>query len=610
MSKQRIYRAHKVRCEDRADGSILIRSDYALGQPVATTNVWLHRWAHERPDGVFLAERSGDGWRTQPYGAALEKVRALAAALLGRGLNGGTPILILSGNSINHGLLSLAAHYVGIPTVPVAEQYSLIPGAQKQLRYILGLIQPRMVFAEDTERFGASLAMPEMAGLDIVIGQSAGSGTGLGAGPGMTRFDDLLKGDGGADVDAATAQIGPDTVAKILMTSGSTSNPKGVLTTQGMMCANQQMYQQVLPFLGARAPRLVDWLPWNHVFGGSSNFNQMLANGGSLYIDAGKPVKGLIDKTIENNLLMNGTIAYNVPVGFTLLRDEMRNNQELKQKYFEDLDMIFYAGASLPQDVWQDLVDMAADVCDEPPLMTTCWGMTETAPACVFVHEPVGEAGVIGVPLPGVTARLVPEDGSRYELRVKGPNITPGYFRDASKTAAAFDEQGYFCTGDAMTLVDPEDHSRGLRFDGRLSEDFKLTTGTWVRGAALRLEMLGVLAPLAADVVVTGEGRSEVGLLIIPAPGLLGDGSLIPDGMACLGAPIQDDIAQRLANKARTAVGSSNKVVRALILSEPPLMAEGEITAKGNLNFRKLLDRRRDALDRLYDDNDPAVVHI
>ncbi len=603
MARQQSYRPHKVQCEDRADGSILMRSDYALGQAADTTNDWLHRWAVDRPDGVFLAERSGAGWRELRYGAALEQVRALAGGLLARGLNADTPILIISGNGVDHGLLVLAAQYVGIPTVPVAEQYSLIPGAQKQLVYILGLIRPAMVFAEDGARFGASLALPEMEGLDIVVSR--------GAGPGMTLFDDLPNGASMADTDAAAAQIGPDTVAKILMTSGSTSNPKGVLTTQRMMCANQQMYAEVLSLLGARVPRLVDWLPWNHVFGGSNNFNQMLAFGGSLYIDAGKPVKALIGKTVENNLLMNGTIAYNVPVGFTLLRDEMRTNQALKQKYFEDLDMIFYAAASLPQDVWQDLVDMAAEVRDEPPLMTTCWGMTETAPACVFLQEPSDEAGVIGVPLPGVTAKLVPEGGARFELRVKGPNITPGYFRDADKTAAAFDDEGYFHTGDAMTLVDPADRSRGLRFDGRLSEDFKLTTGTWVRGAALRLEMLGLLAPLAADVVITGEGKSEVGLLIIPAAGLLGEGGgLTPDGGACLGALVQADIAGRLRGRAETARGSSNRVVRALILSEPASMAEGEITAKGNLNFRKLLDRRRDVLDRLYDDTDPAVIRI
>lgn len=601
MPDQPRYRDHKVRHTTRPDGSILLRSAYELSQPVDTTSVWLHRWADQRPNSVFLAERSGPGWRELPYGAALEQVRALAAALLDRGLNSETPILIISGNSIDHGLLSLAAQYVGIPTVPVAEQYSLIPGAQKQLHFIMGLIQPRMVYADDADRFAASLAMPDMSGLDIVVSRSAR--------PGMIGFDDLLGG-GVADVDAAAAQVGPDTVAKILMTSGSTSNPKGVLTTHRMMCANQQMYIDALPFLSRRPPRLVDWLPWNHVFGGSNSFNQMLANGGSLYIDGGKPAPALIGKTIENNLLMSGTIAYNVPVGFTLMRNEMRHNQALKQKYFEDLDMIFYAGASMPQDVWQDLVQMASEVRDEPPLMNTCWGMTETAPACIFQHEPSAISGIVGVPLAGVTAKLVPEQDARFEVRVKGPNITPGYYKDSNKTADAFDDEGYFITGDAMSLVDPQDMTKGLRFDGRLSEDFKLTTGIWVRAAALRLDMLVALAPLAADVVVTGAERGEVGLLIVPAADLVAGRALTPDGGAFVSEQVQADIAGRLAEMAKTAAGSSNRVVRALILSEPPSMAEGEITAKGNLNFHKLLLRRRDVVDRLYSDNDPAVIHI
>ncbi len=596
-----IYRAHKVQCEDRADGTILMRSQHAPGTPVDSTNDWLHRWAEERPDGVFLAERSGPGWRELRYREALEKVRALAASLLARGLNGDTPILIVSGNGIDHGLLALAAQYVGIPHVPVAEQYSLIPGAQKQLEPILRLIRPRMVFAEDADRFGAALGMPQMQGLDIVVSR--------GAGPGMSGFDELLKG-GGADVDGAARRVGPGTLAKILMTSGSTSSPKGVLTTQRMMCANQRMYDDILPLLSARVPRLVDWLPWNHVFGGSNNFNQMLAHGGSLYIDAGKPVKGLIGKTIENNMAMNGTIAYNVPVGFALLRDEMRHNKALKQRFFEDLDMIFYAGASLPQDVWQDLVDMASEVRDDPPFMTTCWGMTETAPACIFVHEPIDQASVIGVPLPGVSAKLVPDGQGRYELCVKGANVTPGYFRDPAKTAAAFDAEGYFCTGDALTLVDPEARNRGLRFDGRLSEDFKLTSGTWVRGAALRLEILAALAPLAGDVVVTGEGRDDIGVLIFPAPGLLAEHGADDDGQAWLSGEMQTRIGERLKRLAGDGRGSSGKVVRAMILSQPPSMAEGEITAKGNLNFHRLLARRKDLVHRLYSDADSGVIHI
>ncbi len=591
------YRTHKVQSETRADGTIILRSAYEMSSVAETTADWLRAWAGERPDTIFLAERSGPGWRTVSYAETLQRVQALAAALLERRLDGNTPILILSGNGIDHALLSLAAHHVGIPTVPVAEQYSLIPGAQAQLRYVIGLIGPAMVFAEDGDKFATALAMDDMRGREIVVSR--------GGGEGVTRFADLLKG-GTADVEAANAGVGPDTVAKILMTSGSTSNPKGVLTTQAMLCANQAQYADALPFLKNRPPRLVDWLPWNHVFGGSNDFNLVLANGGSLYIDDGKPAKGPFERSIENNLLMNATIAFNVPVGFTLMRDAMRENAKLKQRFFEDLDMLFYAGASLPQDVWHDLREMAIEVRGQAPMMTTCWGMTETAPACIFQHEPSSIAGIVGVPLTGVTVKLVPEEGERFDVRVKGANITPGYFNDPERTAEAFDEEGFFITGDAMTLTDPDDMAKGLRFDGRIAEDFKLQTGVWVRAAALRLELLVALAGLASDVVVTGEGHREVGLMIVPVPGT----ELRDDGGIGISEELAKELRIRLTRLAKAATGSSNRITRALILSEPPSMAEGEITAKGNLNFRKLLTRRADLLTRLYDDRDPAVLRV
>lgn len=595
------YGKNAVVREDRADGSILLTSPHPLPTPVRTSTDWLRHWAGARPDTVFLAERSGMGWRELTYSEACQRAQAVAAALLDRGLNKDTPILILSGNGVDHGVLSLSAHMVGIPIVPVAEQYSLIPGAQKQLAKIADLIRPGLVFADDGKKFAAGLAVDALADLDVVVG--------LNSAKGHDAFSDLLRG-GGSDVDSAAAVVGPDSVAKILMTSGSTSSPKGVLTTHRMMCANQAQYQMALPFLGDRPPRLVDWLPWNHVFGGSNNFNQMLANGGSLYIDGGKPAPGLISLTIENNLLINGTIAYNVPVGFTLLRNEMRHNARLRQRYFEDLDMLFYAGASLSLDVWDDLIAMAIEVRGEPPLVTTCWGMTETAPACIFQHEPAPMPGLLGVPLAGVTARLVPEGSGRYELRVKGPNVTPGYFRNPEETAASFDDEGFLKTGDAMTLAEADDVSGGLRFDGRISEDFKLATGTWVRSADLRLNVISALSPLAFDVILTGEERAEIGVLIVPGAGLAKDESLIVDRGAFQSSSVQADIAARLRPLANTAVGSSNRITRALILSEPPSMAEGEITAKGNLNFRKLLTRRKALVDRLYDDGDPCTIRL
>ncbi|UWQ91126.1 feruloyl-CoA synthase [Rhodobacteraceae bacterium M382] len=585
------YRTQKVSRQNRADGSILLRSEYALSPTANSTNDWLEQWAHSRPDAVFLAERSGAGWRELRYGAALEQVRSLAGGLLARGLTAKTPILILSGNGIDHALVTLAAHYVGIPTVPVAEQYSLIPGADSQLSYITDLIDPALVFAVDGQTFAKSLALDVMEGRDLVVAQSPG--------PGMTTLDELSRSDV-MEVTTARNDVGPDTIAKILMTSGSTSDPKGVITTQGMMCTNQAQYIGALPFLDSHPPCLVDWLPWNHVFGGSNNFNQVLCHGGSLYIDDGKPIPALIGRTVENLLLKSPTVAYNVPVGFGLLRTEMQNNDALKQAYFRHMDMLFYAGAPLPPDIWSDLDDMARSVRPDGIMMTTCWGMTETAPACIFQHQPAASVGLVGVPLPEVTAKLVPDGPDRYELRVKGPNITPGYFHASAQTEQAFDNEGFFLTGDAMTFADMDDVNAGLKFAGRLSEDFKLATGTWVRASDLRMAVLSALKPLAQDVVLTGEGRDAVGVLILPAPNQIAKADLSPrPGLICSDA-LQQQIADRLAPFSDPSRGSANRITRALILSEAPMMAAGEITAKGNLNFRKLLTRRAALVDLLY----------
>ena len=594
------YRPHNVIRETRDDGTVILKSGYELSEVVETSSVWLRRWAQDRPNTVFLAERSGEGWRELPYVEALAQVEAVAQSLLARGLGPETPILIVSGNSVDHGVLTLAAHLVGIPTIPVAEQYSLIPGAEKQLSYVAELTRPAMVFAEDGALFARALALPELANLQHVVSRNVPDGA--------EPFADLLK---GAQVDLAPeeAKVGPDSVVKILMTSGSTSNPKGVETTHRMMCANQAMIVDALPFLKDRPPRIVDWLPWNHVFGGSHNFNMMLANGGSLYIDGGKPVKGLVDKTIENNRLMNGTMAFNVPVGFAMLRDAMRDDAKLREHYFADLDMLFYAGASLPRDVWKDLHDMAVEVRGTAPLMNSSWGLTETGPAHMVQHELTDQSGVVGVPMTGGTVKLVPDDGDRWEVRVAGPNIFEAYFQDPQKTAEAFDEEGYFLTGDAMVFVDPDDPNKGMRFDGRISEDFKLMTGIWVRAANMRLELLPALAPLAQDVIITGQARDEVGVLIIPSPAALAAHDLADDAGIWRGEALEAEITKRLSDFSGEAKGTSNRIRRALILSEPPSMADGEITAKGNLNFRKILMRRSAILDRLYSD-DAAVIRL
>jgi feruloyl-CoA synthase len=599
MKRTKDFRPHNVLREDRPDGAILLRSGYNLGPVAGNTGDWLHRWADQTPDRVFLAERSGPGWREETYSATLQKVRAIAAALLARDFDATTPILIMSGNGVDHGLLTLAAQYVGVPTVPVAEQYSLIPGAHGRLRHAVELVRPAMAYVIDAGQYAEALALDALNGVEIVA-------TRPGAVP-VTPFADLLRGDS-ADIDTAHAAVGPDTVAKILMTSGSTSHPKGVLTTQRMLCVNQAQIAAALPFLRERPPRIVDWLPWNHVFGGSHNFNMMLANGGSLYIDDGKPAKGLFGRTLENLSLTTGTLAFNVPAGFSMLVAALRADNALRRRFFSELDLIFYAGATLPQNVWTGLEEMAVEIKGETPLITSSWGLTETAPAVLMQHEPIERAGVVGVPLPGATVKLIPDADHRCEVRVTGPNVTPGYFNDPERTAEAFDAEGYFITGDAMTFVDPADPNRGLKFDGRISEDFKLLTGTWVRAAALRLEMLAHLDPIAADLVVAGQDKAEIGLLIFPNADALADAE--NDRGALISAKLADEIARRLAAAAARSAGSSTRVTRALVLAEPASVAEGEITAKGNLNFRQVLTRRADLAARLYDDSDPALIRI
>ncbi len=604
MKRTTRFRPHNVLREDRADGTILLRSAYQLGPVADRTGDWLHQWAKAAPERVFLAERSGAGWRALSYAAALEQVRAVAAALLARGLGPDTPIMVLSGNGVDHGILALAGQYAGIPVVPVAEQYSLIHGAHGRLRHAIELIGPKMAYTVDGDHYAEALALDAFDGIEIVASRPGASGA--------TPFAELLKGDAGVDVDAAFAVVTPDSVVKILMTSGSTSNPKGVMTTHRMMCANQTMIADSLPFLRARPPVIVDWLPWNHVFGGSHNFNMMLANGGSLYIDDGKPVKGLFDRTVENLSMVPGTAIFNVPVGYAMLLQAARKNAALRQTMFSDLDMIFYAGASLPQDVWTGFEEMAMEVKGEVPLMTSSWGLTETAPATMIQQEPTDRSGVVGVPMTGVTLKLIPDADGRCEMRAKGPNIMPGYFRDPKKTEEAFDEEGFFITGDAMCFVDPGDINKGMRFDGRISEDFKLTTGTWVRAAQLRLDMLACLAPLAADLVITGADRDEIGVMIFPNMGELeAEGyDLAPRDGALVDPRLLSEIHRRLAERAREISGSSTRVARAIVLAEPPSMPEAEMTAKGNLNFRKVLTRRADLLERLYAESDPCVTRV
>lgn len=592
---------HAVSME-RRNGDLLMTSRTPLDPVVSNTGAWLDKWARETPSNIFLAERSGGGWREMGYAEVRDAVRAIASSLAARGMDASTPIVIMSGNSLDHALLSLGAQYAGVPTVPLAEQYSLITEAHDRLVYVLNKVRPAMAFVDDASRYGAAISRPELEGVEIVASLTDDASVKV------TPFAELLRGDDSVDLVGVHAKVGPETLAKILFTSGSSSDPKGVLTTQKMMCANQAQIASVLPFLKERPPRIMDWLPWNHVFGGSHNTLMMLAHGGSLYIDNGKPTSSGFQHTIRNVIDRPGTLSFNVPVGFAMLVHEMETNMALRKAYFGDLDMLFYAGASLPQEVWTRLEEMAIEIRGKLPLMISSWGMTETAPATLMVHEPIGRSGVIGVPLPGTEIKLTPDEEMRCELRVKGPNIMTGYWGDAEKSAAAFDEEGFLITGDAVRFVNPDDPDRGLIFDGRVSEDFKLLTGTWVQAGRLRLEALEQLRGLVQDVVICGHDRGEIGLFIFPKPGQV-DGDTTSEGAVIDGA-LQSAIENRLRSMAKAATGSAKRITRAIILAEPPSLKDSEVTDKGSLNVRKIITRRADLLERLYDNEDPALIRV
>ncbi|MGI9366115.1 MAG: AMP-binding protein [Rhizobiaceae bacterium] len=591
------YERHQVSRDLLTDGSILLRSDIPLRPVARNTGEWLRKWGEETPNRTFLMERSGQGWRQISYAETLQQVQALAASMLARGMGPDTPIVVLSGPGIDHGVLALAAQYIGVPVAPLAEQYSLIPEARGRLVHCINKIRPAMVFAVDGDQFGDALKLELFDGVEKLVSRNLFDGT--------LSFQNLLKGEGGSDIAGAYAKVGPDTLAKILFTSGSTGNPKGVPQTQRMMTVNQAQYLACLPMLRERHHTIVEWLPWNHVFAGNSDFNMMLSNGGTLILDDGKPVKGMFDRTLENLAMHVGTLSFNVPIAYSMLVEAFRKDKKLRHRFFSDLDMIFYAGASLPADLWSALEDMSREATGSVPMMTSSWGLTETAPACLIHHQGGAETGMIGIPVPELDVKLLPYQDNRYEIRVKGPNVITSYFDEPEKTAEAFDEEGFFITNDAVRFVDPDNIAEGIRFDGRITEDFKLLTGTWVQAAKIRLQALGALEGSVQDVVVTGADRKDIGLLVFPSRHDLRcdeSGETIIDPTYCR------SLRSALKPLVEAATGSSNRIARLLITAKPPSIQDGEITAKGSLNINAILIGRSGLLDRLYDDNDPSTI--
>ena len=562
----------RVDVEARPDGSLLLRSPQPLGSFARSVGEWLEHWASKTPERLFLAERErvGDDWRRISYAGALEAARRVGQALLARGLGVDRPVAILSDNSVDHALIALGAMHVGVPVAPISPAYSLLSQDHAKLKTIFELLRPGLVYAADPAKFAAALRAVAAEATPIAA---------------------LTDAAPTARVDEAFAGVGADTLAKILFTSGSTGLPKGVINTQRMLTANQQMLAQGWPFLETQPPRVVDWLPWSHTFGGNHNFNMVLRNGGTLYVDGGKPAPGLIEISARNLREIAPTLYFNVPRGFDLLVPLLQSDAALRRNFFSELDVLFYAGAALPQNLWQRIEALALAEKGGRLAMLSAWGSTETSPLATQVHFHIERAGVIGLPAPGCELKLVPVAG-KLEVRVRGANVTPGYYRRPDLTQAAFDEEGFYRIGDALKLVDPRDASRGLAFDGRVAEDFKLSTGTWVHVGAVRVKLIAAGNPLIQDAVITGHDRDEVGALLFLGPAAK---DLAPDA-------IRLSLARALSALAAEPGGSSMHPVRALVMTEPPAIDANEVTDKGYINQSAVLERRAGLVEKLYSD--------
>lgn len=560
---------------------VLLRSRVPLADHAATIGTWLRYWALATPDRTMLAERpngdTGRPWRQESYSEALDVARSVGQALLDMGLGPERPLAVLSGPSLDHGRLALACHLAGVPIVPVSEAYSLRSTTLERVRYICDLTQAGAVFANSSESFERALAEVGVPHGRSVITSDGETGYPL---------RDLIATDA-STIDDRSAQLDGSTVAKILFTSGSTGQPKGVLTTHGMLCSNQQAMAQVWPFLDYDPPQICDWLPWSHTFGGSHNFNMVLRNGGSMYLDGGRPSPDGIGTTMRNLAEVQPTIAFNVPAGWARLVEGLESDPDMAAKVLSRMRIAFYAGAALSADIWDRLAALVDRHAPGQVAMVSSWGMTETAPAVLAVHHRLDRPGVIGTPLPGSTVKLVPS-GEKTEIRVAGPGIMPGYLHDPERSAAVFDDEGYLHTGDAGRLADPADPNAGVVFDGRIAEDFKLATGTWVSAGRLRLDVIAAASPLILDAVVTGHDRDWIGLLLWLTPAHSDS------------EEVRNRLIGLLAQFNATAQGSSRVVRRILIESELPSIEAGEITDKGYVNQQAVLRRRAARVASLY----------
>ncbi|WP_416558993.1 feruloyl-CoA synthase [Limnohabitans sp. yimb22184] len=599
----------RVSLRDGVPGTHYLKADQELQAFPDRLTDRLQHWASVKPQHSFMARRmkQADGtlgdWQHITYAQAWATARCIAQGLIDRGLNAERPVVILSENSLEHALLALGAMVAGVPFVPTSPPYSLVSVDYDKLKHVLKTVTPGLVFAQDA-RYAKAIAATVSDDMEVVMCE------GTVAGRQVTSFDSLCATPTTPAVDTAMAATGPDTIVKFLFTSGSTKLPKAVINTQRLWCANQQQMAQSMPVLAEQDLVLVDWLPWNHTFGGNHNFGMVVFHGGTLYIDDGKPTPALIGETLRNLREIAPTVYFNVPTGFEAIANAMKTDDALRKTLLSRVQMFFYAGAALAQPVWDSLYESQEREIGERIVMTTGLGMTESGPFGIFVTNPNVRAGDLGVPTPGLELKLVDTDG-KTEVRYRGPNITPGYWRNAEETAGAFDEEGFFKTGDAVKWIDETDVHLGLKFDGRIAEDFKLATGTFVSVGPLRGKIIAAGAPYIQDAVLTGLNMKEVGAMIFPTPAVralsgLGAEASMSDVLAS--APVLAKFQEIVNELAKTATGSANRIARLCLLSEPPTIDKGEITDKGSINQRSVLTHRADTVEALHADSLHYIV--
>ncbi|MGR3660722.1 MAG: feruloyl-CoA synthase [Paracoccaceae bacterium] len=590
--------------EEKPDGSIRVwRNDVLEPYPDHMSERIFH-WAKEAPDRIWMAERNKNGgWEEVTYQKLASMIQSVAQALIDLEISAERPVMILSGNSLKHAVLVLAAQHIGIPTAAISTGYSLASDDFGKLEAIGKQILPGLVFVEQAKPFKNAIAA--LADKDTVVVCGHGEAEIAGA----ITWDDLLSHTPTDAVALEYAKTGPDTVAKFLFTSGTTGSPKAVIQTQRMLCANQQQVLNCFSFMQTEPPIFLDWAPWNHTASGNKVFNMTIYNGGTYYIDGGKPTATGMAETIKNLHEISPTWYFNVPAGYEMLLEAMTDDRQLRESFFRDVKMLMYAGAGLAGHIWDQLKSMAVETVGEEILLTTGLGATETGPFSLYCTDAQDRPGNIGIPAQGVELKLVPSSG-KLEVRLKGPNITPGYWRDANTTAKAIDDEGFYCMGDALRFDTPGDPTKGFHFDGRIAENFKLSTGTWVATGSVRNLLNDALGGVTRDVVIAGEGRNELGALLIPfrpaIERIVPGGSDMSDHELLAHPALRTEITNRIEQYVEKVSGSSRRVVRFMFLEQPLEMKRGELTEKGSVNQRAVLRNNTALVEILYSD-DPRI---